>query len=82
MSVFMNVNDAVKLRIIELCDQNKISLNKMCTKCGITQSTINNIMHRNHSTKISTIQKICEGMDISLVEFFSSEIFSDIEKED
>ena len=78
----MNVNDAVKLRISELCNQYNITLNKLCTKCGITQSTINNIIHRNHSTKISTIQKICEGLGISLVEFFSSELFKNLEQED
>ena len=49
----MNVGEAVRLRIIELCKKNKITVNKLSTICGITQSTLNNIISgRNNSTTI------------------------------
>ena len=54
----MRVNEAVKLRILALCQQNNITLNKLSTICGITQSTLNNIISgRNVTTTVSTIKK-------------------------
>lgn len=78
----MNIGEAVKLRIIELCNQNDITLNKLSTICGITQSTLNNIVSgRNQSTTISTIKKICDGLDITVREFFAGSLFDDLEQE-
>lgn len=78
----MTVGEAVKLRIKELCQVNSITLNKLATISGITQSTLNNIVSgRNNSTSISTIKKICDGLDISLIDFFDNPHFSDLEQE-
>ena len=78
----MNIGEAVKLRIIELCHEHNITLNKLSTVCGITQSTLNNIISgRNNSTTISTIKKICDGLELNIVDFFASDIFSDLEQE-
>ena len=78
----MRVNEAVKLRILELCKQKNITLNKLSTICGITQSTLNNIISRhNATTTVSTIQKICDGLEITIQEFFSSPLFNNLEQE-
>lgn len=78
----MNIGNAVKERILELCSERNITINKLSTISGVTQSTINNIISgRNNSTTISTIKKLCDGLDISIVEFFSSKIFDDLEQE-
>lgn len=78
----MNIGEAVKERILELCRKNDITVNKLCTISGVTQSTINNIVSgRNNSTTISTIKKLCDGLGISIQEFFSSELFRDLEQE-
>lgn len=78
----MNIGEAVKLRILELCKDNSLSVNKLATLCGITQSTLNNIVSgRNNSTTVSTIKKICDGLEITLGEFFSTEIFDSLEQE-
>lgn len=78
----MNIGEAVKLRILELCKNNNMTVNKLATACGITQSTLSNIIGgRNNSTTISTIKKICDGLSISIQEFFSSEIFNNLEQE-
>lgn len=78
----MNIGEAVKLRIVELCNQNKITINKLATTSGLTQSTLNNIISgRNNSTTISTIKKICDGLDISIEDFFRSELFRNLEQE-
>ena len=78
----MRVNEAVKIRILDLCRENHITLNKLSTICGITQSTLNNIVSgRNATTTVSTIQKICDGLEISILDFFSSPLFEHLEQE-
>ena len=59
----MTSGEAVRLRIEELCQEHEITVNKLATMSGITQSTLNNIVSgRNRSTTIGTIQKICDGL--------------------
>lgn len=78
----MNVGEAIRKRILELCTQNKITVNKLATKSGITQSTLNNITGgRNNSATVSTIKKICDGLDITIKDFFNSDVFDDLEQE-
>ena len=77
----MNIGEAVRERIIELC-RNDISINKLCTMSGVTQSTVNNIVSgRNNSATVSTIKKLCDGLGISIEDFFHSELFRNLEQE-
>jgi len=72
----MNIGDKVAQRIMALTFERGITLNKLSTTCGVNQSTLNNIVSRtNNSPTIRTINDICEGLDITLVEFFDHEIF-------
>ena len=78
----MNVGQAVRERIAELSEEKHITINKLANISGITQSTLNNIMSgRNNSTTISTIQKICDGLEITVTDFFDSPLFLGIEQE-
>ena len=78
----MNVGQAVRERIAELCEEKHITINKLANISGITQSTLNNIMSgRNNSTTISTIQKICDGLEITVTDFFDSPLCLGIEQE-
>ena len=78
----MNIGEAVRERIIELCGENDISINKLCTMSGVTQSTVNNIVSgRNNSATVSTIKKLCDGLGISIEDFFHSELFRNLEQE-
>ncbi len=78
----MNIGEAIKLRILELCRENRITVNRLSTLSGITQSTLSNITGgRNNSTTISTIKKICDGLEISVQDFFRSELFDNLEQE-
>lgn len=78
----MDIGKAVCKRILELCAEHNITLNKLATISGITQSTLNNIVSgRNNSTTISTIKKICDGLDITIQEFFNSKLFDNLEQE-
>ena len=78
----VNVGEAVKERILQLCKEENLSVNKLSSISGVTQSTVNNIVSgRNHSTTISTIKKLCDGLGITIEEFFHSELFRDLEQE-
>lgn len=78
----MTIGEATRLRIRELCAEKGITVNKLSTICGITQSTLNNIVSgRNHSTTVSTIKKICDGLEITVRNFFDSPLFDELEQE-
>lgn len=78
----MNIGEAVRLRITELCATHGITVNKLSTLCGITQSTLNNIVSgRNNSTTVSTVKKICDGLELNIIDFFDSPLFEDLEQE-
>ena len=78
----MTVGEATRLRIKELCAERRITLNKLSIICGITQSTLNNIVSgRNHSVTVSTVQKICDGLEISIRDFFETPLFDELEQE-
>ena len=78
----MTIGEAVRRRIVELCQEHNISFNKLSSISGITQSTINNIISgRNNSTTVSTLKKICDGLGITINEFFLSDLFSNLEQE-
>ena len=78
----MTVGEAVRQRIIQLCQEHDISINRLSSISGVTQSTVNNIVSgRNNSTTVSTIKKLCDGLGITLSEFFDTEEFKQLEQE-
>ncbi|MBR2894268.1 MAG: helix-turn-helix transcriptional regulator [Oscillospiraceae bacterium] len=78
----MDIGEAIRDRILELCRERNISINKLSNMSGVTQSTVNNIVSgRNHSTTVSTVKKLCDGLGISIEEFFCSNLFRDLEQE-
>lgn len=78
----MRSKDAIRRRILELCEQEELTVNGLSCRCRLTQSTLNNIMSgRNNSVTVSTVQRICEGVGIELPEFFNSPLFRDLEQE-
>lgn len=78
----MRVSEAVRLRILELCQERDLSVNRLSGMCGLTQSTLNNIVSgRNKSATVSTVKKICDGLDITIVQFFDCSLFQNLEQE-
>ena len=78
----MRVGEAVRLRIMELCRERGLSVNKLSALCGMTQSTLNNIVSgRNNSATVATVKKICDGLEITVPEFFNCALFEDLEQE-
>lgn len=78
----MTIGEAVKARVLELCQEKELTINRLSIVSGVTQSTVNNfISGRNHSITLSTLKKLCDGMNITMPEFFSSELFENLEQE-
>ncbi len=78
----MNISSAVSERILELCHDRKITVNKLSTISGVTQSTVNDIVnHRAKNIGIVTIKKLCDGLDMTITEFFDTDIFRNLEQE-
>lgn len=68
----MNTNLTL-LRIQELCNQRGWSIYKLAQESGIAYSSLNNIFLRNTQPTIPTLEKICNGFNISLSDFFNNE---------
>lgn len=80
--ITMMIGEAVKQRILNLCRDRGISVNKLCTMSGVTQSTLNNLISgRNNSMTVATVKKLCDGLEISIIEFFDSDEFRELEQE-
>ena len=78
----VTIGEAIRQRILELCKSRLISVNKLCYLSGVTQSTVNDIMSgRNNSVTVSTVKKLCDGLDITLVDFFNSDVFLNLDQE-
>ena len=78
----MTIGEACRKRIMELCSERGITLNKLAIISGVTQSTLNNIVSgRNNSATVSTVKKLCDGLEITVIDFFRSELFEDLEQE-
>ena len=78
----MNISEAVAKRILELCEQNNITVNKLSTISGVTQSTVNDIVnHKARNIGIVTIKKLCDGLDMTITDFFDTDLFRLLEQE-
>jgi transcriptional regulator with XRE-family HTH domain len=78
----MNTKNAVANRIIELCNQKNIAINALANISGVSPSTLYSVLNeKSQNPGVVTIKKLCDGLDISLREFFDDEIFDDIEQE-
>ena len=78
----MQTIDAVKTRILRLCDERNMSINKLATGCALPPSSIKNILYgKSCNPKLLTIKMICDGLDITLAEFFSTPEFDSLEQE-
>lgn len=73
---------AVRNRMLQLCGEREISLNKLATICALPPSNIKNILYgKSQNPKLITIKMICDGLNITLGEFFSTPEFDALEQE-
>ncbi len=78
----MNISEAVVRRILELCRQEELTVNALCNISGVTQSTVSDIVNgTTYNPGISTIKKLCDGLEIDVREFFDSPLFAGLDQE-
>ena len=78
----MKSKEAVAKRILELCSQRDIAVNALANISGVSPSTIYSMLNeKSKNPGVVSIKKLCDGLDISLREFFDSPIFDDLEQE-
>lgn len=78
----MDTVTAVKNRILTLCGERDISINKLATLSALSPSSVKNILYgKSQNPKLLTIKMICDGLDITLGEFFNTPEFDALEQE-
>lgn len=78
----MDTVTAVKNRILELCGEHDISINKLASISALPPSSVKNILYgKSQNPKLLTIKMICDGLGITLAEFFDTPVFNALEQE-
>lgn len=78
----MNTYVAVKNRILQLCEEKRMTINKLATESAVPPSSIKNILYgKSQNPGIVTLKLLCDGLGISLSEFFSTPEFATLEQE-
>ena len=78
----MTVKDVVALRFRNLCMERGIKTNELANISGVTASTVYSLLDdRRRDVSIITIKKLCDGLGITIDEFFHSELFAGLEQE-
>lgn len=78
----MDTVTAVRNRILQLCGERNITINHLANLCGLPPSSVKNILYgKSKNPKIISIKKLCDGLGITLSEFFSTPEFDVLEQE-
>ena len=78
----MDTYTTVKNRILSLCEEKRITINKLSTDSGVAPSTVKNILYgKSQNPGIVTLKMLCDGLGISLTEFFATDEFKNLEQE-
>lgn len=78
----MTLKEAIANRILQLCDERKLTPYSLAMLCGIDKTTIYSIIgDKSKSPEVATIKKICDSLDITLGQFFSTAEFDELEQE-
>ena len=78
----MDTRQAVVNRIVELCKERNITPNALSYRAAVPQSTIKSILNdESLNPGIVTIKKLCDGLEISLPDFFNTDLFRNLEQE-
>lgn len=78
----MNAKRAVSERITALCRENNLAVNALANQAGVPPSTIYSMLNeKSQNPGVVSLQKICDGLGITLREFFDDDIFDNIEQE-
>lgn len=78
----MDLHEAVKLRVLNLCKERNITINKLASLSGVYQSTINSLIDgSSKNPKLLTILRICWGLNMEIKDFFDDPVFKNLDDE-
>lgn len=78
----MTAKEAVAKRIVQLCAERNIAINALANISGVSPSTVYSILNeKSQNPGIVSINKLCDGLEITLREFFDSALFEGLEQE-
>ena len=78
----MDTYTAVKDRLLCLLEEKRLSIHKLAMESGVPPSTVKNILYgKSKNPGITTIKMLCDGMGITLIDFFNTPEFQSLEQE-
>lgn len=78
----MDTYTAVKNRILQLLEEKNMSIYKLATESAVPPSTVKNILYgKSKNPGIVTLKMLCDGLDITLIDFFDTNEFHNLEQE-
>lgn len=78
----MNVKEAVVARFQQLMEERNLNANGLANLSGVTPSSVYSMLdERRKEVSVNLVKKLCDGLEITLGEFFTAEIFFDLEQE-
>lgn len=79
----MKISEAIAQKILNIIKEKDITVNKLSNICCLTQSTVDSLINgKSKNPKLLTIVRICDGLDITLKDFFDDELFKELDRED
>ncbi len=79
----MKISEAISKKILCILREKDITINKLSNICCLTQSTVDSLVNgKSKNPKLLTIVRICDGLNITLTEFFDDKLFLNIDRED
>lgn len=78
----MQIKEAIVVRIKNICFERGIKYNELATRSGVTPSTVYSMLDPSrHDLSVITLKKLCDGLDMTITEFFDDDIFKTLEQE-
>ena len=78
----MRTKEAIANRILQLCNEHNIAINELANISGVSPSTVYSILNeKSQNPGAITIKKLCDGLEITLGEFFTAAVFDGLEQE-
>ncbi len=78
----MRIKEAIVARFQQLCRERGLNNNSLANLAGVTPSTVYSMMDPSrHDVSAVTVKKLCDGLDLSIIEFYNDPIFENLEQE-
>lgn len=78
----MLIKDAIVIRLENICKERNIRYNELANLSGITPSTVYSLMSKSRrDLSVITLKKLCDGLDMTITEFFDDDLFKTLDQE-